>query len=81
MCCDNTAHLCLTEYNSCFAAPSFPDKMSPVKALTMKDYENVSDALNKKLEWHEHCSGVCILEIMRGADLSLACSVCVWRSK
>lgn len=26
----------------CFAAPSFPDKMSPIKALTMKDYENVS---------------------------------------
>lgn len=27
----------------CFAALSFPDKMSPIKALTMKDYENVSD--------------------------------------
>lgn len=26
----------------CFTAPSFSDKMSPVKALTMKDYENVS---------------------------------------
>lgn len=27
----------------CFTAPSFPEKMSPIKALTMKDYENVSD--------------------------------------
>ena len=26
----------------CAAAPSFSDKMSPIKALTMKDYENVS---------------------------------------
>lgn len=24
------------------SAPSFPEKMSPIKALTMKDYENVS---------------------------------------
>lgn len=27
----------------CLTASSFPEKMSPVKALTMKDYENVSD--------------------------------------
>ena len=25
-----------------FTALSFPEKMSPIKALTMKDYENVS---------------------------------------
>lgn len=36
---------CDSTENSHFAAPSFPDKMSPIKALTMKDYENVSDAL------------------------------------
>ncbi|XP_072227758.1 uncharacterized protein [Leuresthes tenuis] len=29
-------------------APSFPDKMSPVKALTMKDYENQITALKKE---------------------------------
>lgn len=37
--------------------------------------------LIKKLAWNERCTGVCILEIIRGADLSLACSVCVWRAK
>lgn len=34
----------------CFTAPSFPDKMSPIKALTMKDYENVSDLY--KVAWY-----------------------------
>ncbi|XP_059214660.1 CDK5 regulatory subunit-associated protein 2 isoform X2 [Centropristis striata] len=29
-------------------APSFPDKMSPIKALTMKDYENQITALKKE---------------------------------
>uniref|UniRef100_A0A8C4I9X0 CDK5 regulatory subunit associated protein 2 n=1 Tax=Dicentrarchus labrax TaxID=13489 RepID=A0A8C4I9X0_DICLA len=32
----------------CFTAPSFPDKMSPIKALTMKDYENQITALKKE---------------------------------
>ncbi|XP_039856802.1 CDK5 regulatory subunit-associated protein 2 isoform X1 [Simochromis diagramma] len=30
------------------SAPSFPEKMSPVKALTMKDYENQITALKKE---------------------------------
>uniref|UniRef100_A0A3P8U1F3 CDK5 regulatory subunit associated protein 2 n=1 Tax=Amphiprion percula TaxID=161767 RepID=A0A3P8U1F3_AMPPE len=30
------------------AAPSFPDTMSPIKALTMKDYENQITALKKE---------------------------------
>ncbi|KAM9306675.1 CDK5 regulatory subunit-associated protein 2 isoform 3-T3 [Pholidichthys leucotaenia] len=30
------------------SAPSFPDKMSPIKALTMKDYENQITALKKE---------------------------------
>uniref|UniRef100_A0A3B4UP97 CDK5 regulatory subunit associated protein 2 n=1 Tax=Seriola dumerili TaxID=41447 RepID=A0A3B4UP97_SERDU len=32
----------------CFTAPTFPDKMSPIKALTMKDYENQITALKKE---------------------------------
>lgn len=35
-----------------FTAPSFPDKMSPIKALTMKDYENVSDLCQRVLDHH-----------------------------
>uniref|UniRef100_A0A665U7C7 CDK5 regulatory subunit associated protein 2 n=1 Tax=Echeneis naucrates TaxID=173247 RepID=A0A665U7C7_ECHNA len=31
-----------------FTAPVFPDKMSPIKALTMKDYENQITALKKE---------------------------------
>ncbi|XP_029300550.1 LOW QUALITY PROTEIN: CDK5 regulatory subunit-associated protein 2 [Cottoperca gobio] len=37
------------EYSSdSMTAPSFPDKMSPSKALTMKDYENQITALKKE---------------------------------
>ncbi|XP_054468052.1 CDK5 regulatory subunit-associated protein 2 isoform X2 [Anoplopoma fimbria] len=37
------------EYSSdSMTAPSFPDKMSPIKALTMKDYENQITALKKE---------------------------------
>ncbi|PWA26806.1 hypothetical protein CCH79_00001062 [Gambusia affinis] len=37
-----------TEMVSAFTPPSFPEKMSPVKALTMKDYENQITALKKE---------------------------------
>ncbi|XP_045922073.1 CDK5 regulatory subunit-associated protein 2 isoform X2 [Micropterus dolomieu] len=37
------------EYSSdTMTAPSFPEKMSPIKALTMKDYENQITALKKE---------------------------------
>uniref|UniRef100_A0A3Q3MV79 CDK5 regulatory subunit associated protein 2 n=1 Tax=Mastacembelus armatus TaxID=205130 RepID=A0A3Q3MV79_9TELE len=34
--------------SGCSTAPSFPDTMSPIKALTMKDYENQITALKKE---------------------------------
>uniref|UniRef100_A0A3B5AM59 CDK5 regulatory subunit associated protein 2 n=1 Tax=Stegastes partitus TaxID=144197 RepID=A0A3B5AM59_9TELE len=36
------------EYSTDSMTPSFPDKMSPIKALTMKDYENQITALKKE---------------------------------
>uniref|UniRef100_A0A3Q3NA25 CDK5 regulatory subunit associated protein 2 n=1 Tax=Labrus bergylta TaxID=56723 RepID=A0A3Q3NA25_9LABR len=38
----------MSESLFCFTAPSFPEKMSPIKALTMKDYENQITALKKE---------------------------------
>jgi len=46
----------------CFTAPTFPDKMSPIKALTMKDYENVSDLYHGFI-LYETCITFCDLPI------------------